>query len=133
MVYLIHFTSPLAHARHYIGFTETGKPGGLMARLERHRKGRGSSLMAAVHAAGISICVARVWPEGTRDFERWLKRQKNAAVFCVRCRQYPRAIDPTRITMRMKEGTISAAPDTGRLHPARVEARCAAGDCGMCR
>ena len=88
MVYLIHFDHPLGNlanprgqAWHYIGYTEN-----LDARLEEHRSGNGSAIMAAVGRAGITWHVVRTW-EGGRDVERALKAQKNAARLCPICRQ----------------------------------------------
>lgn len=84
MVYLIHFFEPLAHARHYVGYTESAKT--LDARLEHHKTGNGSRLMAAVSKAGIEWTVVRTWKGGDRNFERWIKDQHNAARFCPVCR-----------------------------------------------
>lgn len=82
-VYLLCFERPLKHARHYIGFTTSEQT--LSARLDHHRAGTGSRLMAAVAAAGISFELARVWPDGSRDFERHLKNGKRAPQLCPRC------------------------------------------------
>lgn len=72
MVYLIHFDKPYKHAMHYIGFCETG---GLQARLERHKSGDGSKLLAVIQKAGIGWSVSRVWEQGDRTFERSLKKR----------------------------------------------------------
>lgn len=82
-VYLIHFARPLAHAQHYVGFTTDEST--LEARLDHHRKGNGARLMAAVTFAGIPWDVVRVWPEGTRDFERSLKSHSGTR-YCPTCR-----------------------------------------------
>lgn len=78
-VYLLHFDRPLAHARHYIGFTKN-----LDSRLGRHENGRGSRLVDAVLEAGIGYTVAKTW-NGDRNFERWLKRKKNTPQLCPIC------------------------------------------------
>lgn len=78
-VYLIHFDQPLAHARHYIGWTDD-----IEARLERHKAGQGSRLMEVVTSAGIAWKVSRTWTGG-RSLERRLKRQKHAARLCPAC------------------------------------------------
>jgi predicted GIY-YIG superfamily endonuclease len=78
-VYLLHFDKPLKHARHYIGFSTS-----LARRLEHHRKGSGSSLMAAVARAGIEFKVARTW-KADRTFERSLKNRNNAPKLCPIC------------------------------------------------
>jgi predicted GIY-YIG superfamily endonuclease len=86
VVYLIHFDVPLGdlcnprgRAQHYIGYTEN-----LEQRLEQHRNGNGSAIMAAVSEAGIGWRVVRTW-EGGRDLERRLKRRKNSPKLCPIC------------------------------------------------
>lgn len=79
-IYLIHFARPLAHANHYLGWTDN-----LPARLDRHRSGNGSKLLAAVMAAGIEFQVVRTWP-GSRDDERRMKNWKKARRLCPVCR-----------------------------------------------
>ncbi len=88
-IYLLHFERPLAHARHYIGYTAD-----LPARLEEHRSGRGARLLEVVTEAGIGFSVARTW-EGDRTLERRLKNRKESPRLCPVCRQqtnlFPRA------------------------------------------
>ena len=86
MVYLIHFEQPIGdlsnphgQAQHYLGYTDN-----LEQRIQRHRSGNGSALMAAVADAGIGWSVVRTWP-GDRSTERKLKRQHNNARFCPVC------------------------------------------------
>jgi predicted GIY-YIG superfamily endonuclease len=81
MVYLIHFSSKLHHAQHYVGFVD----GNLPRRIRRHKSGRGAKLLAAVTLNGIGWQVVRVWPEGNREFERKLKNYKKARCFCPVC------------------------------------------------
>lgn len=83
MVYLLCFESKLKHAKHYIGFVE--KPDGLEPRMKKHRNGSGSKLMSAVSKAGIQFAIARLWQNGDRNFERWLKNKKNAKYLCPCC------------------------------------------------
>lgn len=78
-VYLLHFDQPLAHARHYIGFTTD-----IDGRLRRHERGGGSCLIAAIAGRNIGYIVARVW-RGDGNFERKLKRQKNGPRLCPIC------------------------------------------------
>jgi predicted GIY-YIG superfamily endonuclease len=85
MVYLIHFKTPLKHASHYIGFTET--PETLERRIDHHRKGSGAKLMRAVVEAGIEFEVVRTWDDADRDFERKLKNKKNSRILCPICNQ----------------------------------------------
>jgi len=86
-VYLIHLSrkignpaNPRGQAQHYIGSACD-----LAARLESHRKGLGSKLMAAVAQAGISWSCVRVWVNVPRSFERELKSKKHAQRFCPVC------------------------------------------------
>ena len=69
LIYLLHFERRLHHAGHYLGFVESD----LERRLEEHRTGRGSRLMAAIVAAGIGFVLVRTW-EGDRHLERKLKK-----------------------------------------------------------
>lgn len=82
MVYLLHFSRPLHHACHYIGFCADS---GLYRRLKRHRRGNGARLLRACNLAGIGYVIARRWPGADRAFERRLKRRKNAAQLCPVC------------------------------------------------
>jgi len=87
-VYLIHFAEPLGdlnnprgQAQHYLGYTDD-----LEARLERHRSGNGSAIMAAVAERGIAWRVVRTW-EGDRGLERKLKNQHNSPRLCPICQE----------------------------------------------
>lgn len=80
MVYLLHFDKPYHHAQHYLGFADD-----VPARLQRHLEGRGSPLVKAAVAAGITVTIAKTW-EGTRILERKLKNRKNARKLCPCCR-----------------------------------------------
>ena len=81
-VYLLHFSEPFHHARHYIGWTSHGNT---EARLEQHLSGLGSPLVQAVHNRGIVVVVARVWSNRTRRYERRLHNRKNARRECPMC------------------------------------------------
>lgn len=83
-VYLIHFSQPYKHARHYIGFAYR-----LSTRLAHHRNGTGARLCQVVVEAGSELIKARVWEGKDRTFERRLKKQKNSARLCPYCN--PRA------------------------------------------
>ena len=78
-VYLLHFDKPLKHARHYLGYADD-----IEARLERHRAGNGSRLMAVVTKAGITWQLVRTW-SGDRAFERRLKSRHNTPALCQIC------------------------------------------------
>jgi predicted GIY-YIG superfamily endonuclease len=71
-VYLLHFSRPYYHARHYIGFSTN-----LESRLRDHLGGRGSPLVAAAVKSGIEIFVARTWDNASTTFERRLHRRKH--------------------------------------------------------
>lgn len=85
-VYLIHFERPVRHAQHYIGWTGLEL---LDTRIERHRAGNGSKLMAHVEGLGIGWSVARTW-EGDRGMERRLKKRRNARELCPVCKEAKR-------------------------------------------
>ncbi|MFI0451211.1 hypothetical protein [Actinomadura sp. 6N118] len=84
VVYLLHFTQPYKHARHYIGWTRN-----LPARLAQHETGTGARLLQVVAAAGIDWRLARLWP-GDRHRERALKKQGGASRTCPLCGIHPR-------------------------------------------
>jgi len=79
-IYLLHFEPPLAHARHYLGWTRD-----LDARLARHRPGRGSPLIAAAVAAGVRLELARTWGDVDRHFEERLKNRHETPRLCPLC------------------------------------------------
>ena len=78
--YLVHFSEPYRHARHYTGWTAD-----LEARLAEHQAGRGARLLQVIAQAGIGWTLARTW-EGSRARERQLKRQGGASRRCPICR-----------------------------------------------
>jgi predicted GIY-YIG superfamily endonuclease len=80
VVYLVHFTGPYRHARHYTGWTAD-----LEGRLAEHQVGRGARLLQIITQAGIGRTLARTW-QGTRERERQLKRQGGASRRCPICR-----------------------------------------------
>jgi predicted GIY-YIG superfamily endonuclease len=79
IVYLLHFLRPLAHARHYLGFSEN-----LDKRLTDHLCGQGARLMEVCFERGIEWKLARTW-QGNRELERRLKRRHGAADICPLC------------------------------------------------
>ena len=79
MIYLLHFSRPLKHAKHYMGYAED-----IEARLARHRSGDGARLLRAVLAEGIEFELVRTWPGG-RVFERKLKRRRDTPKLCPIC------------------------------------------------
>ena len=83
MVYLIHLEQPYRHAQHYIGFVEQEE--NMEERLKKHRAGTGSAFLRAVNNAGIAYDIARIWPDGDRNFERLLKKRKYSNRICPCC------------------------------------------------
>jgi hypothetical protein len=80
-VYLLHFSPPYRHARHYLGWTE----GPVTARLATHLAGAGSPLVAAAVAAGCAVDVVRTIA-GDRHLERRIKRARCTPDYCPICR-----------------------------------------------
>lgn len=81
-VYLLHFDRPYRHARHYIGFTLSEDT--LEPRLDHHRNGTGARLLAVLKEQGIDFKLVRVWPSGSRIFERRLKSHSGTR-YCPVC------------------------------------------------
>lgn len=82
MIYILHIDPPLAHARHYVGWT---KDADVTRRVNEHLKQTGSKLIAAALAAGRKITLAGTI-EGDRALERQLKNRGSAASYCPLCR-----------------------------------------------
>jgi predicted GIY-YIG superfamily endonuclease len=62
-VYLLCFSQPFGHARHYLGYASD-----LRVRLTDHFRGNGASakLLKAAHAAGVRFTCVRWWQAGYR-------------------------------------------------------------------
>jgi hypothetical protein len=82
-VYLLHFTEPYKHARHYLGTARD-----LPARLIEHRNGTGARLTQVIREAGIGFIVSRTWP-GSYDLERLLKGRHSGVRLCPLCNPRP--------------------------------------------
>lgn len=80
-VYLIHLSSPICHARHYLGWTKRDT---VEERLAKHRSNQGARLLAVANQLGIEYEVVRTW-EGDRKLERQLKRRKHSPLLCPMC------------------------------------------------
>jgi predicted GIY-YIG superfamily endonuclease len=78
-IYLLHFSQPFGHAKHYTGYTRD-----LSTRLESHARGTGARLLEVVTQAGITFQLARTWI-GTRKGERRLKNRGGASRICPLC------------------------------------------------
>lgn len=79
-IYLLHFDRPLAHARHYIGWTED-----LERRLEKHARDGGAAIVRAAINEGIGIVLAATFV-GTKRDEGRLKDRGGARRICPVCR-----------------------------------------------
>lgn len=81
VVYLLHFKHPIAHAQHYLGWTND-----LDERLRNHRKGnrRAGRLPQVFAERGIPFVLAEVWL-GDRSLERQLKRRHKSPRLCPIC------------------------------------------------
>lgn len=82
--YLVHFSRPLRHARHYIGVTT--RVDDIEARLAEHRAGRGARICAVAVAEGIDLVLARTWPNVPWRYEVRLKAQGGASRLCPLCK-----------------------------------------------
>lgn len=80
-VYLLHFSRPFGHAKHYLGHAVN-----LERRLEEHARGRGANLVRHALAAGIKFKLARTWEGVDRYEERRLKNRGGKARMCPLCR-----------------------------------------------
>ncbi len=89
--YLIHFSAPFGHARHYVGSTTRS----VEQRFAEHVRGEGANLTVLAVKAGITLTLARTW-DGDRGMETRLKYRDNpqrAGVkhgmtrYCPVCRQ----------------------------------------------
>ena len=79
-VYVLHFSEPYKHAKHYMGGAVD-----LDARLAEHGAGHGARLTQVVKDAGITWTLARTW-QGGRMRERQLKNRGGASRCCPTCK-----------------------------------------------
>lgn len=79
--YLIHFTTPYRHARHYLGWSND-----IESRIKAHRQGSGARLMQVITQAGITWNVVRRWEGVGREKERSLKRNNQTWELCPVCK-----------------------------------------------
>jgi hypothetical protein len=81
VVYLEHLDRPMAHARHYLGWTPYSTPA---LRHQQHLLSRGARLLQVANERGITYGVVRVWLGG-RSLERQLKAQHHGPRLCPIC------------------------------------------------
>ncbi len=91
-LYLLHFSEPYKHARHYSGLASD-----LDARLAEHQAGRGARLLQVAKAAGITWTLARTWPDD-RTRERQLKNQGGASAAAPSAASDPASPQPSERT-----------------------------------
>ena len=78
-VYLIHFDTPLGHAKHYIGTAKNTD-----SRFFAHRQGKGARILQVCNELRIGYQMVRFWIGG-RKLERKLKKGKNSPLLCPVC------------------------------------------------
>jgi hypothetical protein len=88
VVYLEHLDQPMAHARHYLGWTPYSTPA---LRHQQHLLGRGARLLQVANERGITYGIVRVWLGG-RSLERRLKAQHHGPRLCPICNR--RKVEP---------------------------------------
>jgi predicted GIY-YIG superfamily endonuclease len=77
--YLLHFSRPYKHAKHYLGVAKD-----LFTRVQQHKAGQGARLTQVAVENGIDLYLVRTW-NGDRKLERRLKRQHNGPRLCPLC------------------------------------------------
>lgn len=78
-MYLLHFSGPYKHAKHYLGWAVDPVP-----RAVDHWNGRGARLVRIVRDAGLTFMIARTWPGVTKQFERD-KKVRGLSRLCPVC------------------------------------------------
>jgi hypothetical protein len=97
--YLLHFSAPVSHARHYLGTTND-----LRQRLQLHRSGRSrAKLIDTAVSQGITLQLVRVWP-GDWGMERRLKNRKEGPTLCPICNPRARVGEDERALIARMEG-----------------------------
>jgi predicted GIY-YIG superfamily endonuclease len=96
-VYILHLDSPLAHAKHYTGWSDH-----VESRLDHHKNGTGARFTQVCNERGITYQLALVI-DGDRTLERKLKNTKNVADYCPLCHEKPRIYHPKNIEVKLCE------------------------------
>lgn len=105
-VYLLHFSSPLGHARHYLGQTERD----VEERVREHQVGRGARLCRKAVEVGTELVLARVWEDAQRCYEQKLKNGGGFKRLCPICRAEARVVKSGRTDARASSGEPARAP-----------------------
>jgi hypothetical protein len=108
LIYILHIDPPLAHARHYVGWT---KDQNVARRVGEHLAQSGrrpSKLVRAALAAGRTVTLAATI-EGDRDLERRLKAGGGAARYCPLCKPAynARAVARMRVLRARRRQTVT--------------------------
>lgn len=89
-VYLLHIDPPLRHSKHYVGYCRSTKE--LFERLGRHRNGTGGVLPREAVKKGSKLSLSIVWPEASKEFEKYVKQHGGATRYCPMCGLHTRAM-----------------------------------------
>ena len=110
-VYLLHYFTPIARKRHYLGFTKKR----IEARLREHRSGDvGSQLTNTAVKLGHEWLLVKTWEGVSVDFEKKLKRERHLHRHCNICttEQYLRSLSALRTVLDATfEGTRAGASE----------------------
>lgn len=88
-VYLLHFDKELPRsngtgAGHYLGWAPDAA---LSERIDKHLKGTSKvKIIDALHRAGGTPVLVKVWPGAGRDVERYMKQMGHFRRHCPLCR-----------------------------------------------
>lgn len=80
-IYILHFTPPYKHARHYTGISKEAN-----LRVERHIRGTTKvRLVNVIHEQGHSISVGNMFSVPNKLSEKALKKGKSVPDYCSIC------------------------------------------------
>ncbi|WP_298981528.1 hypothetical protein [uncultured Roseibium sp.] len=108
-VYVLHFSKPYKHARHYIGYTPDASAA---RRVQEHISGsvKGNPLVKAAIDNGATVTLAHEFPGASREFERWLKDRRDVGSWCHCCGIKSKPLpDPKNIRDRYRERKAAEA------------------------
>lgn len=82
MIYIIHLDTPIAHAKHYVGFCNDERE--VQARIKEHQQGHGARLLQVALERNITFQLVATLP-GNRTDERTFKNRKKTPYYCPIC------------------------------------------------
>lgn len=103
IIYILHFSGNLSHARHYLGSTND-----LESRVTEHRRGSTAKIVDAAKKAGLEFS-AHFVQFGNRKVERQLKRRRNHRRLCPLCATDRKAEYKKRNTKRKEANATKHA------------------------